>query len=360
SKGLGFAFQCVHFEHPSAGGCQRSISDPRLILGKSYMLVVMGGYGRIDPLLNKPFYPNGLVVGILTCLQKPFICLAPLSSRSAIASLLARRHFPSHPAIPSHPAVASPLVPPSPPLSRPRLPSHPAVASPLIPTSPPLAVASPLILPSPALSSLRCQLRFRREAQGARGGGGIIMVLLTIIRKLKRKEREMRILMVGLDNAGKTTIVMRFNGQDTSQVGPTLGFSITTLRYKGFNLNVWDVGGQRTLRAYWRNYFERTDGLVWVVDSCDRLRLTDCRDELHRVLLEERLAGASLLVLANKQDLSGALSTEEMSEVLGLKALAEGRRHCHLVPCSAKTGEGVLRGFEWLVTDIASRIYMFD
>ncbi|CAI7878274.1 unnamed protein product, partial [Closterium sp. NIES-54] len=65
-SGLGFESQCVHFGHPSAGGCQRSTGDPRLILGKGYRLVVMGGYGRIDPLLNKPFYPNGLVVGILT------------------------------------------------------------------------------------------------------------------------------------------------------------------------------------------------------------------------------------------------------------------------------------------------------
>ncbi|CAI7862221.1 unnamed protein product, partial [Closterium sp. NIES-54] len=65
-SGLGFESQCVHFEHLSAGGCQRSTSDPRLILGKGYMLVVLGGYGRTDLLLNKPFYPNGLVVGILT------------------------------------------------------------------------------------------------------------------------------------------------------------------------------------------------------------------------------------------------------------------------------------------------------
>ncbi|CAI7853057.1 unnamed protein product [Closterium sp. NIES-54] len=67
-SGLGFESQCVHFGHPSAGGCQRSIGDPRLILGKGYMLVVVGGYGRTDPLLNKPFYPNGLLVGILTWL----------------------------------------------------------------------------------------------------------------------------------------------------------------------------------------------------------------------------------------------------------------------------------------------------
>ncbi|CAI7863096.1 unnamed protein product [Closterium sp. NIES-54] len=66
SKGLGFESQCMHFGHPSAGGCQRSTGDPRLILGKGYRLVVLGGYGRTDPLLNKPFYPNGLVVGILT------------------------------------------------------------------------------------------------------------------------------------------------------------------------------------------------------------------------------------------------------------------------------------------------------
>ncbi|CAI7775195.1 unnamed protein product, partial [Closterium sp. NIES-54] len=69
SEGLGFESQRVHFGHPSAGGCQRSTGDPRLILGKGYMLVVLGGYGRTDPLLNKPFYPNGLVVGILTWYQ---------------------------------------------------------------------------------------------------------------------------------------------------------------------------------------------------------------------------------------------------------------------------------------------------
>ncbi|CAI7756868.1 unnamed protein product [Closterium sp. NIES-54] len=69
SEGLGFKSQCVHFGHPSAGGCQRSTGDPRLILGKGYRLVVLGGYGRTDPLLNKLFYPNGLVTGIMTCCQ---------------------------------------------------------------------------------------------------------------------------------------------------------------------------------------------------------------------------------------------------------------------------------------------------
>lgn len=83
-------------------------------------------------------------------------------------------------------------------------------------------------------------------------------------------------------------------------------------RYK---LNIWDVGGQKTLRPYWRNYYEKTDGLIWVVDSADLARLEDCRKELHALLQEERLFGATLLILANKQDIPSALSLEEIEMV---------------------------------------------
>ncbi|KAF5833840.1 small Arf-related GTPase [Dunaliella salina] len=184
------------------------------------------------------------------------------------------------------------------------------------------------------------------------------MGLLTIIKKVKRKEREMRILMVGLDNAGKTTIVKRLNGEDITTVSPTLGFNIKTLNFRGYKLNIWDVGGQKTLRPYWRNYFEKTDGLIWVVDSADLARLEDCKQELHAILQEERLFGATLLVLANKQDLPSALKLDELGQVLQLSSIT--KRHCHIESCSAVNGEGVLKGFEWLVKDISSRIYMFD
>lgn len=83
----------------------------------------------------------------------------------------------------------------------------------------------------------------------------------------------------------------------------------------GYTLNLWDVGGQKSLRSYWRNYFESTDGLVWVVDSADRMRMEACRDELNILLEEERLSGATLLVLANKQDLPGAMSAQEIKDV---------------------------------------------
>eukprot|EP01130_Rhizamoeba_saxonica_P016457 TRINITY_DN760_c0_g1_i2.p1 TRINITY_DN760_c0_g1~~TRINITY_DN760_c0_g1_i2.p1 ORF type:complete len:122 (-),score=22.59 TRINITY_DN760_c0_g1_i2:270-635(-) len=115
------------------------------------------------------------------------------------------------------------------------------------------------------------------------------MGLLKIIRKLKETEKQLRILIIGLDNAGKTTIVKRFSNQDINTVSPTLGFQIQTLQYQGFQLNFWDIGGQSSLRAYWRNYYEETDGLIWVVDSADQLRLDICKEELHKLLSEEVL-----------------------------------------------------------------------
>lgn len=169
----------------------------------------------------------------------------------------------------------------------------------------------------------------------------------------------MRILMVGLDNAGKTTIVMRINGEDTSSISPTLGFNIKTIEYKSYRLNIWDVGGQKTIRSYWRNYFEQTDGLVWVVDSSDLRRLDDCKEELHNLLKEERLSGSSLLILANKQDIQGALRPADIAKVLNLDAM-DNSRHWQIVGCSAYTGEGLLAAFDWLVGDIASRIYLLE
>lgn len=162
----------------------------------------------------------------------------------------------------------------------------------------------------------------------------------------------------GLDNAGKTTIVKRLNNEDITTVSPTLGFQIKSLQHGQYTLNIWDVGGQKTLRSYWRNYFEQTDGLVWVVDSADSRRMQDCADELHKILTEERLAGATLLILANKQDVAGALAAEEIKRLMRLEDL--GSRHWSVLPCSAVTGVGVDQGFDWLVADVASRIFLLE
>ncbi|SGY12409.1 BQ5605_C011g06499 [Microbotryum silenes-dioicae] len=196
------------------------------------------------------------------------------------------------------------------------------------------------------------------------------MGLLTIIRKTRLKERQIRVLCLGLDNAGKTTIVRRLLGEDISLISPTLGFNIRTIVHIGYTLNIWDIGGQSSLRPYWRNYFEVTDAVIWVVDSSDRERMADCRDELHELLREERLAGASLLVLANKQDISGALTSEEIADALELCSL---RSHTStIMPCSARLEPAVSvasseasrpgdpriwKGLDWIVTEVGRRVY---
>ncbi|XP_043931622.1 ADP-ribosylation factor-like protein 2 isoform X1 [Protopterus annectens] len=222
------------------------------------------------------------------------------------------------------------------------------------------------------------------------------MGLLTILKKMKQKEKEVRLLMLGLDNAGKTTILKKFNGEDITTISPTLGFNIKTLEHRNFKLNIWDVGGQKSLRSYWRNYFESTDGLIWVVDSADLLRLEDCKKELSGLLLEEiaqriestlckgnhvaselegeetvfsraycstyenvgRLAGATLLVFANKQDLPGALSSDAIREALDLDNIKT--HHWCIQGCSAVTGLNLLSGIDWLLDDISSRIFTAD
>ncbi|KAI9905405.1 hypothetical protein PsorP6_013626 [Peronosclerospora sorghi] len=186
------------------------------------------------------------------------------------------------------------------------------------------------------------------------------MGLLSILKKVKEKEREIRVLILGLDNAGKTTILKKFMGQDITEISPTLGFEIQTFEYKDFKLNVWDVGGQQTIRSYWRNYFEQTDGIVWVVDCADRRRLEDCKRELTNLLTQEKLAGATLLIFANKKDLPRALSSAEIADALSLRSAQFSSRHWKIISCSAATGDGLADGIDWLVSDVASRIFLME
>jgi ADP-ribosylation factor-like protein 2 len=182
------------------------------------------------------------------------------------------------------------------------------------------------------------------------------MGLLKIIRKIKKTEKEMRVLMLGLDNAGKTTALRSFCGEDVTEIPPTVGFNIKTIRVREFTVNIWDVGGQRSIRAFWRNYFDSTDGLVWVVDSTDRQRLADCKAALDTVLGEERLRGSSLLILANKQDLPSALTMGEIGTLLQLDAIKSDRK-CAVFACSALDRHSVQKALDWIIEDIGSRMY---
>eukprot|EP00916_Digyalum_oweni_P012256 GHVL01020299.1.p1 GENE.GHVL01020299.1~~GHVL01020299.1.p1 ORF type:complete len:135 (-),score=20.72 GHVL01020299.1:67-471(-) len=131
---------------------------------------------------------------------------------------------------------------------------------------------------------------------------------------------------------------------------PTQGFNVKSLVHDGFKLNVWDIGGQKTIRPYWKNYYENTDALVFVIDSSDVRRLKESGEELDDLLTQDALKGVSVLVFANKQDLIQAQSSDEIAKDMRLQSIQD--RKWTIQSCSAKTGEGLQEGMEWLVKSI--------
>jgi ADP-ribosylation factor-like protein 1 len=132
---------------------------------------------------------------------------------------------------------------------------------------------------------------------------------------------------------------------------PTIGFNVESVKYGPLNLNVWDLGGQTSIRPYWRCYYANTAAVIFVVDSTDLDRLTTASEELAAMLAEEELRDAALLVFANKQDQPGAKGAGEISEALELANLKD--RNWSIVGCSAIDGRGVSEGMDWLVVSCA-------
>merc|ERR1712238_224778 len=166
-------------------------------------------------------------------------------------------------------------------------------------------------------------------------------------------KKEMRILMVGLDAAGKTTILYKLKLGEVVTTIPTIGFNVETVEYKNISFTVWDVGGQDKIRPLWRHYYQNTQGIIFVVDSNDRERIDDAsgsdnsaKEELHRMLAEDELRDAVVLVFANKQDLPNAMSVNEVTEKLGLNQLRN--RQWYIQSTCATTGDGLYEGLDWL------------
>ncbi|KAI4290560.1 MAG: hypothetical protein L6R35_000173 [Caloplaca aegaea] len=195
-------------------------------------------------------------------------------------------------------------------------------------------------------------------------------------------KKEMRILMVGLDAAGKTTILYKLKLGEIVTTIPTIGrssldtpaaflgsdlpgFNVETVEYKNIQFTVWDVGGQDKIRPLWRHYFQNTQGIIFVVDSNDRDRVVEAREELQRMLNEDELRDALLLVFANKQDLpvclatlgmmdivrhaksrQNAMNAAEITDKLGLHSLRQ--RAWYIQSTCATSGDGLYEGLEWL------------
>lgn len=166
-------------------------------------------------------------------------------------------------------------------------------------------------------------------------------------------KREMRILMVGLDAAGKTTILYKLKLGEVVTTIPTIGFNVETVEFKNISFTVWDVGGQDKIRPLWRHYFSNTHGIIFVVDSNDRERIVDAKEELHRMLGEDELRDAVLLVFANKQDLPNAMSVPEITDKLMLYSIRH--RHWYIQSACATAGDGLFEGLDWLSTTLANK-----
>ncbi|KAG4110322.1 hypothetical protein ERO13_D13G041900v2 [Gossypium hirsutum] len=148
-----------------------------------------------------------------------------------------------------------------------------------------------------------------------------------------------RIVMVGLDGSGKTTILYKLKLGDLLKTKPTIGFNVETIQYKSICFDVWDIGGE-------------SKAIVFVVDSSDRERIPEARKELHWVLADKELENAAVLVLGNKQDLSDAMSSSEMADKLGLHSL--GQRPWYIQKTSACSGYGLYEGLHWLSNNISN------
>ena len=189
----------------------------------------------------------------------------------------------------------------------------------------------------------------RRQLQALRGGGATLSRLLPIL--LGRKQ--CRILMVGLDAAGKTTILYQLKLGEMTNTSPTLGFNVETVAYKNIEFMVWDMGGQDAIRPLWRHYYQNVQALIFVVDSADPERMEEAREELSKLMGEEQLASAYLLVYANKQDMPEAKSVQEVADALELTTV-QGRVW-YIQACSASSGDGLREGLDWLAGKLAGK-----
>ena len=162
--------------------------------------------------------------------------------------------------------------------------------------------------------------------------------------------KELRILMLGLDAAGKTSILYKLKLGESVQTVPTVGFNVETVEYKKASFTVWDIGGQDHLRPLWKQYYQGTQGLIFVVDSNDPRRMDEARDEINKLTAEDELKNAILLIFANKQDLPQAMSVASVTEQLGLHSLRDTQ--WYIQATTATTGDGLFEGLEWLTNHL--------
>jgi len=168
----------------------------------------------------------------------------------------------------------------------------------------------------------------------------------------RNKSKPVRLTMIGLDIAGKTSIICKLQHGQLGSVMPTEGFLDHSLRLQSHNLDICDAGGQDRIRPLWCHYVKSIDGLIFVVDSTDHERFEEAKTELHKIVACESDRHFPILIMANKRDLPAAADMEVLKRRLDVVSLTS--RKWHVQPSSAKTGEGLKEGFKWLLNNKTS------
>ncbi|XP_026472081.1 ADP-ribosylation factor-like protein 13B [Ctenocephalides felis] len=173
----------------------------------------------------------------------------------------------------------------------------------------------------------------------------------------KTSQQNVVLLLLGLDNAGKTVIANRLRKEDFTNVLPTIGFSMQNLNCDKHNVFLYELGGSEQIRNIWPKYYLDAHGLIFVVDSSDLQRLAECQHILNEVVCHKQINGKPILIFANKQDCEGALDEIDIVEKLGIEDMVNKYQCPTLVqPCSAvrlpDPNENIESGYNWLLTYI--------
>lgn len=205
---------------------------------------------------------------------------------------------------------------------------------------------------SALLLAFSCKTRRRNIVSGRKGIHEKLEMGLSSSKNPKVQQAQ--ILLLGLDSAGKSTILYKLKLAKDIVTMPTVGFNVEMLELgKSLSFTVWDVGGQEKMRAMWGCYCEHAHGLVYVVDSTDQQRLEASRREFEHILKNEHMKNVPVVLLANKQDKLGALTAEDITRLFKVKKLCSDR-NWYVQPCCATTGDGLAEGFRKLTEFVKS------
>ncbi|ELP83633.1 ADP-ribosylation factor, putative [Entamoeba invadens IP1] len=160
------------------------------------------------------------------------------------------------------------------------------------------------------------------------------------------KNKRVWVLMIGLDAAGKTTILYNLKFNEYVDTIPTIGFNIEDVHYKRIVFNVWDINGSSGIRPLTRHYYSKTQAIIYVIDTNDQDRINEAKEFVHQFCKDEEIMNVPILFYLNKIDLPNALAKQEIIDKMELQSIVGHEWACQ--ECCGTTGYGLYEGLNWL------------